>query len=184
MTYMRHPAGFAGLLLIVAMIAASLVRPAAAEAGLYYSFSPMHLTYHCLDVKEMNWHHGADVINGRCWGGKNQRWRLQPTRDGYYELINWNSQKCLDVAHYSMAHGANVIQGNCWRGGNQQWKLRPTTRQWVSGAWHQFYEIVALHSGKCLDVAHADFRANADVIQGTCWGGANQQWYMSSSYVA
>jgi hypothetical protein len=36
--------------------------------------------------------------------------------------------------------------------------------------------ITARHSGKCLDVAHAQIAHAAPVVQGTCWGGANQQW--------
>jgi hypothetical protein len=36
--------------------------------------------------------------------------------------------------------------------------------------------IVARHSGKCLDVAWASTAHAANVLQGTCWGGTNQQW--------
>jgi hypothetical protein len=36
--------------------------------------------------------------------------------------------------------------------------------------------VVARHSGKCLDVAWASTAHGADVIQGTCVGGRNQQW--------
>jgi hypothetical protein len=44
----------------------------------------------------------------------------------------------------------------------------------VSGS--QVKSIVVQHSGMCLDVAHASTAHAADVIQGTCWGGANQSW--------
>ena len=36
--------------------------------------------------------------------------------------------------------------------------------------------LVARHSGKCLDVAYASTAHAANVVQGTCWGGTNQQW--------
>ncbi|MEV8537229.1 RICIN domain-containing protein [Streptomyces sp. NPDC051211] len=39
-----------------------------------------------------------------------------------------------------------------------------------------YYQIIARHSGKCLDVAHASTDHAADVIQGNCSGGRNQQW--------
>ena len=36
--------------------------------------------------------------------------------------------------------------------------------------------MIARHSGKCLDVAYASTAHAANVIQGTCVGGTNQQW--------
>jgi hypothetical protein len=41
----------------------------------------------------------------------------------------------------------------------------------------RWFKIIALHSGKCLDVAHASTAHGANVIQGTCGGpgaGDNQ----------
>jgi hypothetical protein len=40
----------------------------------------------------------------------------------------------------------------------------------------QVKSIAARHSGMCLDVAGASTAHAADVIQGTCSGGTNQQW--------
>ena len=37
-------------------------------------------------------------------------------------------------------------------------------------------QIVARHSGKCLDVSYASQAHAAPVVQGTCWNGTNQQW--------
>jgi hypothetical protein len=39
-----------------------------------------------------------------------------------------------------------------------------------------YYDIVAVHSGKCLDVFGVSTGDGADVIQWGCWGGQNQQW--------
>src|SRR4051812_701667 len=39
-----------------------------------------------------------------------------------------------------------------------------------------YYELRARHSDKCLDVANFSFDQAADVIQGNCRGGRNQQW--------
>ena len=41
---------------------------------------------------------------------------------------------------------------------------------------YEVRSVVARHSGKCLDVGYASTEHAANVIQGTCWGGANQQW--------
>ena len=43
------------------------------------------------------------------------------------------------------------------------------------------YEVVARHSGKCLDVAGASLNAGAPVIQWTCHGGENQHWAVEAS---
>ncbi len=43
-----------------------------------------------------------------------------------------------------------------------------------------YYRIVAMHSGRCLDV-HSTSRDNgAPVIQSDCHGGANQQWRLET----
>lgn len=40
-----------------------------------------------------------------------------------------------------------------------------------------YYEFRPRHSaGKCLDVANASVAHGTQVVQGNCWGGANQRW--------
>lgn len=91
----------------------------------------------------------------------------------WYEVRARHSEKCLDVANWSFLHGADVIQGTCWQGENQLWELQPT----FNGSWFTgYYKVVVMLSGKCLDVAHASTAHLADVIQGTCGNGWNQQW--------
>jgi hypothetical protein len=41
---------------------------------------------------------------------------------------------------------------------------------------HTVSRVVARHSEKCLDVAEQSVAHEADVVQGTCWTGTNQQW--------
>ncbi len=43
-------------------------------------------------------------------------------------------------------------------------------------ATYMVHDIVALHSGKCLDVANGSASDGANVMQWWCWGGHNQQW--------
>jgi hypothetical protein len=40
------------------------------------------------------------------------------------------------------------------------------------------YEVVARHSGKCLDIAHASTAGGATLVQADCWGGANQRFFL------
>jgi len=123
----------------------------------------------CLDVAYASTAHAADVVQGTCWGGANQRWTTRPLGGGYYQIVAKHSGKCLDVAWASKAHAANVIQGTCGSGTNQQWRF-----QYSSATGH--FQVIARHSGKCLDVAYASTAHAADVIQGNCSGGANQNW--------
>ena len=44
------------------------------------------------------------------------------------------------------------------------------------GSQYTWYEVVARHSGKCLDVFDASTSAGANVIQWSCIGDQNQQW--------
>jgi hypothetical protein len=46
----------------------------------------------------------------------------------------------------------------------------------VAGVVAAYANLVARHSGRCADVANVSTASNAEVIQYTCGGGANQQW--------
>lgn len=49
----------------------------------------------------------ANVEHGRAVGGKNQRWKVVSTGDGYKELVPQHSGKCLEVKAQSIADRAN-----------------------------------------------------------------------------
>jgi hypothetical protein len=42
-----------------------------------------------------------------------------------------------------------------------------------------YYEIRALHTDKCLDVAGGSWSNGAQIIQWDCWGGWNQQFKLN-----
>ncbi|MFI9559524.1 RICIN domain-containing protein [Nonomuraea endophytica] len=96
----------------------------------------------------------------------------------WFEIIAVHSGKCLDVAHANPAHGADVIQGTCRGVGattNQHWRFEGVAH--LKG----HVRVIARHSGKCLDVAHASLKHGANVLQGTCGGAGsttNQFWSM------
>lgn len=56
------------------------------------------------------------------------------------------------------------------------WGMSPAMAATSKPVGNGFYEIRAQHSDKCLDVAHKSQAHRANVIQGTCVGGLNQQW--------
>jgi hypothetical protein len=76
-----------------------------------------------LDVAYASLAHGADVIQGTCWGGANQQWYFGAGTNGFYEIRARHSSKCLDVANASTTHAADVIQGTCSGGANQKWRF-------------------------------------------------------------
>ncbi|MEV6332647.1 RICIN domain-containing protein [Streptomyces sp. NPDC051909] len=146
----------------------------------YFQVRPLH-SDKCLDVANISFEHGADVLQADCWNGWNQQWRLeQLPGTWYFQIKPRHSGKCLDVAYASKEHGANVIQGDCWGGWNQAWGFFEDhygiPQQVARPEVGKYYQIRARHSGKCLDVAYMSKDHGADVIQGDCWNGANQLW--------
>ncbi|MGW7428248.1 RICIN domain-containing protein [Streptomyces sp. NPDC054861] len=69
----------------------------------------------------------------------------------------------------STADGALVVQKTCGSAKNQHWKTEAS-----GDAGH--VQLVARHSGKCLDVANYSYADGAELDQWTCNGGQNQQW--------
>jgi hypothetical protein len=77
----------------------------------------------CLDVEGISTANGARIIQWDYWGGDNQKFRPEPTGDGYCKLVAKHSGKVLDVSGLSTGNGAAVIQWDWWGGQNQQWRL-------------------------------------------------------------
>jgi hypothetical protein len=90
-----------------------------------------------------------------------------------------HSNKCLDVRKASKSNGAVVQQYECRGPGkdSQLWRLNP-----VGGG---FYQIIAKHSSKCLDVKAEQWNENgATIQQWDCYGKdqINQLWRIRSAY--
>ena len=171
---------------LLAATAAAVAAPQAAQAEPtgYLQIQAAH-SGKCLDVAYASYQHGANVVQAYCVNGRNQQWFLWRDANDrrYFAIKARHSHMCLDVAHMSTGHGADVVQGNCWGGHNQQWKFVKEDDIYNLTAWEPFagprYRIVARHSQKCLDVAHASVAHGADVVQGTCWNpGYNQRWIL------
>jgi hypothetical protein len=128
----------------------------------------------CLAVSGASRSDGAPVQQFTCDGSKNQRWFIN-WRPASMNFIAKHSQKCVDVISASSDNNANVQQFDCNAGDNQHWFLRDAG---PNGDF-RFYNIVATHSGKCLDVAGASTANNANVQQFGCNGGDNQKWAIS-----
>ncbi|WIM93008.1 RICIN domain-containing protein [Actinoplanes oblitus] len=122
----------------------------------------------CLDNTGLSTADGDRQQQYYCEGGDQQLWNFRPVSGvaGTYTVVNQQSGKCLDVSGASSADGAAVQQWPCLSGAaNQQFTLRKVT---YSGSDSHDYQLVARHSGKCVDVSGISTAAHAPVHQWTC----------------
>jgi hypothetical protein len=121
----------------------------------------------CLDNTGLGTADGNAQQQFYCEGGDQQLWNFRPVAGvaNTYTVVNQQSGKCLDVSGASTANGAAVTQWTCQNGQNQQFTLRKVT---YSGNDSHDYQLVARHSGKCVDVNGVSTAARASVIQWPC----------------
>jgi arabinogalactan endo-1,4-beta-galactosidase len=128
----------------------------------------------CLEIDNARAWDNADATVDWCSNyGNNMQWTATYVGyDGaglYYQLKVAHSGKCLDVLGNANTDGAQVVQNPCASNGGdwaQQWRF--VQKSYANGKY--YYEVVARHSGKCLD------KSGWNVIQYNCHGGDWQQW--------
>ncbi|MET8853874.1 RICIN domain-containing protein [Amycolatopsis sp. NPDC004625] len=119
----------------------------------------------CLDNTNLVTTDGNHQQQYPCEGGDQQQWTFRPVADAY-TVVNRQTGKCLAVDAASTADGAAVVQQTCADGAaNQQFTLRKVT---YGGNDPRDYQLVARHSGKCVDVSGVSTTAGAAVLQWTC----------------
>ncbi|WP_347597606.1 RICIN domain-containing protein [Acrocarpospora sp. B8E8] len=136
--------------------------------GGFQSVAVAQHSQQCLDNANMSTADGNQQQQFSCEGGDQQLWNFRPVAGvaGAYTIANQHSGKCLDVNGVSTADGAAVIQWTCVSGSlNQQFTLRKVT---YAGNDSHDYQIVARHSGKCVDVSTISTAPRALIHQWTC----------------
>jgi hypothetical protein len=120
----------------------------------------------CLDDTNLSTADGTQYQQYYCEGGYQQMLDLKPVagRANTYTVVNELSGKCLDVKGASTADDAAVIQYTCNGQPNQMFTLNPVTALGNS----QDYQLVAVHSGKCVDVSDVSTAPRALIHQWTC----------------
>jgi hypothetical protein len=134
------------------------------------SFQTVAVAQHsqqCLDDTNRSTADGAQQQQFFCEGGDQQLWNFRPVPGvaDTYTIVNQLSGKCLDVNGAATADGAAVIQWACHGGTNQQFTLRKVT--YAGNDPHDF-QLLARHSGKCVDVSGISTAAGALIHQWTC----------------
>lgn len=120
----------------------------------------------CLDDTNLSTANGTQYQQYPCEGGYQQMLDFKPVagKADTYTVVNQHSGKCLDVSSGSTADGAAVIQYTCNGAANQQFTLRAVTA--LGNA--KDYQLVAVHSGKCVDVSQISTAAGAKIHQWPC----------------
>ncbi|MEV0531012.1 RICIN domain-containing protein [Kitasatospora sp. NPDC050463] len=134
----------------------------------------------CLDDTNLSTADGTQYQQYHCDGGYQQMLDLKPVagRADTYTVVDELSGKCLDVSGASTTDGAAVIQWTCSGTTNQMFTLSPVSALGNS----KDYQLVAVHSGRCVDVSGVSTQPRALVHQWTCDSGSalgtkkNQIW--------
>jgi hypothetical protein len=148
------------------------------------SFGSVAVAQHsqqCLDNTNLSTADGNQQQQFPCEGGDQQLWNFRPVPAvaDTYTVVNQQTGKCLDVNGASTADGAAIQQWQCLDGAqNQQFTLRKVT---YAGNDAHDYQLVARHSGKCVDVSGISTTPRALIHQWTCnpagqAGPLNQTW--------
>ncbi|MCX4762837.1 RICIN domain-containing protein [Streptomyces sp. NBC_01275] len=143
--------------------------PQSLHIGASTGFSSTAVAQHsalCLEDPAQSTADGAQYQQNTCGTGQEQRFDFHPVTGatGAYTVVNHSSGKCLDISAYSTANGAAVQQWTCHGGTNQRFTLNPVT---ALGNSHD-YQLVAVNSGKCVDVSNVSTTAGAKIHQWTC----------------
>jgi hypothetical protein len=125
----------------------------------------------CVEVLGFNNDNGAGVGAWDCWGGSNQQWYWDPTRQAIRSVMN---HKCLEILSFNNNNGAQLGMWDCWGGANQRWTY--------PGAYDQAVTIKSLFNLKYMDLLYYDYRNGAWV---GAWArtGASNQWWQTRHYV-
>ncbi|MDP4511358.1 RICIN domain-containing protein [Nonomuraea turcica] len=136
--------------------------------GGFQSVAVAQHSQQCLDNTNLSTADGNVQQQFYCEGGDQQLWNFRPVAGvaNTYTLVNQHSAKCLEVSAASTADGAPVSQRACAGGAqNQQFTLRKVT---YGGNDPRDYQLVARHSGKCVDVSTISTAPRAPIHQWTC----------------
>jgi hypothetical protein len=130
-----------------------------------------------LDVAGQSTANGAPILQWDYWGGSNQQWYLAPAGNNLYKIQSRLSGKTLGVSGgpNATADGVAIEQNDYLAGSNQQWQIVTNPDPAPAGV----FNIVAKHSGKCLDVYNADIQDGTRIQQWDCNGNPQQRFWIT-----
>lgn len=139
-------------------------------AGATYRISSV-LNGKVIDDPDRSQAPGTQLVQWGDEGGANQGWTFALTAEGNFSIKNTASNLCMSIDPGLTGDGAKVTQTTCdTTAPNQRWKLQP------SGTG---YQLVAVSSGRCVDIPDRSRDDGTKLVQWACHGGTNQQWNFS-----
>jgi hypothetical protein len=127
----------------------------------------------CMDDPNSQTTTGVQLNQLTCNGGTNQSWTFTPVSGATstYSITSF-AGLCVDVSGRSTADNAQVIQWTCNGQTNQQFQAQPVA---VSGQSNTF-NLIAVHSGKCIVPAGDSTASNALLVQLPCSTAGTRVW--------
>ena len=109
-----------------------------------------------------------------CTGAASQNYTFVPVSGvaNTYNIRTLTSGSCVDVFGASTADNATIIQWTCHSNNNQRFRLQPVT---ISGATNTF-NVVAVHSNKCIVPAGASTANDTGLVQLPCSTATVRVW--------
>ena len=128
-----------------------------------------------LDVSGANTANGTNIIQWSILNNSAQRFTVNEIGNGVYSIRSvLPGNKSVDIAEVSTNNGANV----------QIWDHNPTTFNQQFIIWKTddgFYQLIARHSGKVIDVEMASTAPGGNIHQWENVNQANSKWYIVST---
>jgi len=113
-----------------------------------------------------------------CTSAAYQRFTFTPVagQGETYTIRTVTSGSCVDIFGASTADNSTVIQYACHTGNNQRFRLQPVA---ISGASNTF-NVVAVHSNKCIVPAGNSTADNVGLVQLPCSTATTRVWRLPS----
>jgi hypothetical protein len=150
------------------------VSPNAVAAGTYGVTSAFNGL--AMDVAGISTQAGATVFQWTPVNGANQKWRVIPTADGFFELAPTHAPTMrLELAGSAQVDGTSVRQGLANGSPAQRWAFTAEP----DGSWR----ISNRDGTKVLDTSFTQANGSS-IVQWFWWGGTNQRWKLAPSPVS
>ena len=130
---------------------------------------------HCLQLPDGD--SGAQLIQRGCGDTDAQQFDFRRVGPHAYTVRSRRGGTCLTVAGASTDDGAAVVQRDCAGGDHQRFDLR---RVATPGS-DQHVQLVAVHSGKCVEVTGGSRANGAPIQQRSCGARDNQTWRLTGA---
>ena len=127
-------------------------------------------TWKCLQPTDLSSENGTQINLWDYWGQSAQRWKFSDAGDGYYYIINAESNKVMDIQDYSVDNGANAILWDNKYSYNQQFKLIASE--------DGYFKIQNRNSNLVLDLLNYESENGTNIIQYEDKNTDNQMWYI------